>query len=330
MRVVNLSKLTFLRWTMLVLFGLFLVLTGGCTGKNNVSPPSGGFTAGSGSYEIVDSTGYVLKLPQKPQKIVSLSISTDEILMALVTAERIAALTYLADDSGISNIAEQAKAIPKRIRANAESIIALQPDMVIIPDWQPAAFIQTLREAGVPVYVYKTSTTIDEVKKSITLIARAVGEDEKGSRLVADMDRDLAQINEKLRQIPTGSQPVVIRYTLMGGSGGKGSTFEDICRHAGVNNGAVIAGLGRNDVLSKEQIVGVNPDIILLPLWDYTGKTDVKKFGDDVRNDPALQTLKAIRSKRLVAMPDSHLSCTSQYIVQGVRDVAKAAYPQYF
>lgn len=311
------------------LLGLLLV-TGGCSGKNSVSPPSGGLTTDLGSYEIVDSTGYVLKLPQKPQKIVSLSVSTDEVLMALVAAERIAALTYLADDSGISNIAEQAKAIAKRVRANSESIIALQPDLVLIPDWQPQAFIQTLRDSGVPVYVYKSPTNIDEVKDSIIAIAHAVGEVEAGKQLVAEMDRQLAQIKEKVRQIPVGSQKVVIRYTLLGGSGGKGSTFEDICRHAGVVDGAAFAGLGMNEVMSKEQIISVNPDIILLPLWDYTGKTDMKKFGEEVQHDPSLQAVKAVRSKQLIAVPDSYLSSTSQYIVLGVQAVAKAAYPQYF
>lgn len=329
MSLVNLSKISFRHCVLCGVLGLLLVLTG-CAGKNSVSPPQSGLTGGSGSYEIVDSTGYVLKLPQKPKKIVSLSVSTDEILMALVVPERIAALTYLAEDSGISNITEQAKTIPKKIQANVESIIALQPDLVLIPDWQQAAFIQTVREAGIPVYVYKTPGTIEEVKQSIRLIAGAVGEGEAGNRLVADMDNELAQITGKVRQIPESDRQVVIRHTLMGDSGGKGSTFEDICRYAGVNDGAALAGLGRNDALTKEQIVSINPDIILLSLWDYTGKTDMKKFGEDVQNDPALQQVKAVKSKKLIGVPDSHLSCTSQYIVKGVQDVAKAAYPQYF
>lgn len=329
MSLTNLAKLPFLRLVMLVTAGL-LLLAGGCTGKTGVSQPQGGSAAGSGSYIITDSTGYVLKLPHKPQRIVSLSIGTDEILMALVTPDRIAALTYLADDGGISNIVEQAKAVPRKIQANTESIIGLQPDLVIIPDWQPAALTQTLRDTGIPVYIYRSPATIDEVKQSITTIARVVGEEESGSRLIADMDRQLAQISEKVRQIPAGSQQVVVRYTLLGGRGGKDSTFEDICRHAGVVEGAEAVGLSRNDVMSKEQIVGVNPDVILLPVWDYTGKTDLKKFGEDIQNDPALQSVKAIRSKRLVAVPDRHLSCTSQHIVQGVWDVGRAAYPQYF
>jgi len=330
MTLVNLAKRPFFHWSMLVVLGLLLLFTGGCTEKNNSSSSQGKSTAGSGGYEVVDSTGYVLQLPQKPQKIVSLSISTDEILMALVAPECIVALTHWSGDSGVSNITEQAKVVPRKIQANAESVIALQPDLVIIPDWMPPALPQTLREVGIPVYVYKTATTVDEVKQSITTIAHVVGEAQAGERLVAEMETQLAQVNEKVRQIPAGSQQVVIRFSSMGDNGGKGSTFEDICRQAGVIEGAALAGLSREDVMSKEQIVSVNPDVILLPVWDYSGKTDMKKFAEDVQNDPALQSVKAIRNKKMIVVPDRHLTSTSQYIVLGVQDVARAVYPQYF
>lgn len=283
-----------------------------------------------GAGQFIDSTGYALKLTQKPQKIVSLSIGTDEILVSLVATERIAALTYLADDSGISNIIEQAKAVPQKVRANAEGILALQPDLVLVPDWQPAELIQTLRDMGIPVYVYKAPRTIDEIKQTIVTIAQVVGEEQGGSKLVADMDEKLAQITGKVKQIPDNKRLVVIRYTLLGGSDGQGSTFDDICRYAGVVNGAAAAGLGLSGTLSNEQLVAVDPDIILLPLWDYTGKTDMQKFAAGVQGDPSLQSIKAIRGHNLIPVPDSHIDCTSHYIVQGVGDVARAAYPQYF
>ncbi|HML31796.1 ABC transporter substrate-binding protein [Sporomusa sphaeroides] len=318
----------FLHTVILAVVGLVLLITGGCTGSNSINPP--GTDSGSGSYELADSTGYVVRLPQKPQRIVSLSISGDEILMALVAPRRIAALTYLADDGGISNIVEQAKAIPGKVRGNAESVIPTQPDLVLMPDWYPAEFTQTLRDAGLTVYVYKTPDTIEEVKQSVRQIARVVREEEAGEQVVADMDRQLTQTSDRVKHIAAGEQKVVIYYSLMGGTNGKDSTFEDICRQAGVINGAAAAGLGRGALLSKEQLVAINPDIIILPVWDYTGTTDMKKFADDIQNDPALQSVKAIQDRQLIAVPDRHFNSTSQYIVQAVQDIAQAAYPQYF
>lgn len=319
-------KRLFIRQAVFIFLALLLLLVSGCTGDNNGNERKDS----AASYEIVDSTGTILKMPQRPERIVSLSVSTDEILIGLVPTQRIAALTYRADDGGISNITEQAKAVSARVRANAENIIALRPDLVIIPAWQPVELILLLRGAGIPVYVYKAAATIDEVKQSITSIAQAVGEEQAGQQIVNDMDNELAQIAERVRQVPLDERKVVINYTLMGVVDGIGSTFDDICRYAGVVNGAASAGLKMSELLTKEEIVAVNPDVILLPTWDYGSKTDIKAFGLSIQTDPALQSVTAIRRRNLISVPDSHLACSSQYIVQGVRDVAKAAYPQYF
>ncbi|MDF2570173.1 MAG: putative transporter PGF-CTERM-modified substrate-binding protein, partial [Sporomusa sp.] len=136
MHLTKLSKLSPIRQILVVVLGLLVVFAGGCAGRNQIKSE---VIAEAG--EFVDSTGYVLKLPQKPQKIVSLSIGTDEILIGLVAPSRIAALTHLADVSSISNISEQAKAVSRKIRVTAESVIAVQSDLVIIPDWLPAEFI---------------------------------------------------------------------------------------------------------------------------------------------------------------------------------------------
>lgn len=305
---------------------LFLILCGllltGCLGRLSGPQPQS-----FQGYEAKDGTGYVLKLPHKPVRIVSLSIGTDEILMALVAADRVAALTYLADNGSISNITGQAGKIPVKVKASAEQVIALKPDLVLLPDWQPLELVQLLRDAGVPVYVYKDPSTIDEVKKVIAEIAGVVGEEEKGRLLVAEMDAELASIAEKVRGVPEERRKVVLQFTLMGGSGGTGSTFDDICRKAGVINGAAKAGMSMNELLSKEQIVEINPDIFLMPTWDITGKQDPEKFKEDIRSDPALQTVTAVRHNKLIPVPDRHIYASSQYIVYAVRDVAAAAYP---
>lgn len=280
-------------------------------------------------HQVTDSQGYTLTLPIKPQRIVSLSIATDEILMELVSPERIAALTYLAEDSGISNIEDKAKQVKTKIRVNAEAVIALQPDLVLVPSWHSPELAEALRAAGLSVYVFKSAENIAMVKENITDIAGIVGEPEKGAAVISEMDRTLEQVAAKVTAIPEDKRQVAARYSNMGGSG-SGSTFDDICQHAGVKNAAAMAGLDKNGTLTKEQVVQISPDFFLLPTWDYTNKQNLDQFKEEVQNDPALQSVKAVQNKRLLKVPDRYLFCTSQYIVKGVRSVAKAAYPELF
>ncbi|HEY3425044.1 MAG TPA: ABC transporter substrate-binding protein [Negativicutes bacterium] len=307
---------------MLALF--IIMLLGGCAAVSPRQQPVTGEGAG-----FRDATDHIVKLTQKPQRIVSLALGTDEILLGLISVERIAALTYLADDGGISNVAEQAKQVSVKIRANAETIISLQPDLVVTADLHPAELIQTIRDAGIPVYVYKAPSTIEEIKKVIGEVAQVLGEEARGGQLLDEMDAQLEQVAAKVRQIPAEKRLCVLRFSLLGGGGGTGTLFDDICHYAGVKNAANAVGLTRHVILAKEQIVAINPDIFFVPSWDYTGKTDPEQYKADIQADPALQTVTAIRQKKLIIVPDRHLVCSSQYIVYGVRDIAAAAYPQY-
>lgn len=306
-----------------LLIVLTLLSAAGCSGKRQ--PVAA--TAGASGYQVTDTQGRVLKLPRKPQRIVTLTLSSDEMVLGMTRPERVAALHYLADDSGVSTIADQASRVSIKMKEyNAEQILALQPDLVIVPDWNPAELIQTLRDTGLPVFVSKGPSSVEKVKQALREISRAIGEPEAGDCLLARMESDLADIVAKAGAIPPERRQTLVLISHMAAYGGKGSLFDNMCGYAGVINGAAVAGLGQNDRLTKEVIISVNPDLILIPTWNG-GSLDVNQIKTNLENDPALQTVKAIRDKRLVQLPDQYLYCASQDITQAIRDMMNAAYP---
>ena len=141
----------------------FCILCFGC-GKPKFAKP-----AGQPLYTLTDATGTAVAFMHKPQRIVSLSISTDEILLDLVAAKRIVALTTYVDDVGISNAVVKAKAVQGRVQpgSNPEGILALKADVILLPDFTNADTIQSLRELQQPVYVYKTPYDVADVRACI-------------------------------------------------------------------------------------------------------------------------------------------------------------------
>ncbi len=131
--------------------GLFCLAFAGCgtTGSQTASIDP------LAAYTVTDSQGAILKLPRKPQRVISVNIASDEILLGLIPSTRIAALSYLSAEPGISHVVEAAKAVSVKIRAQTEPIVALQPDLVLVPDWVPAEFPLALRDAGMPVLFLK-------------------------------------------------------------------------------------------------------------------------------------------------------------------------------
>ena len=115
---------------------------------------------GADSYTVTDSQGTVVTMPKRPHRIVTLSMSTDEVMLGLVPPEDMAAVNSLLDDPVSSNVVDLAKKVEKRVgNPSVEELVALRPDLVIVPDWGDLAIVPSLREAGFTVIVCKDGSS---------------------------------------------------------------------------------------------------------------------------------------------------------------------------
>lgn len=83
---------------------LLLLLVTGC-GQGS----GGKDAAAGGSYTVTDEHGTVTTFKQAPQKVLTLALSSDGIVMGLGMEDKLVAVNYLADDPVSSNLVEQAK-----------------------------------------------------------------------------------------------------------------------------------------------------------------------------------------------------------------------------
>ncbi len=280
---------------------------------------------------VTDDAGSKITLQSKPQDIISLTLGTDEMLLKLVDKSRIKALTYLADDKGLSNIVEEAKAISNKLQGdNAESVIALQPDLVIVADYTKKEFVQQLLDAKLTVYKVRTPNTIDEVKRVVNNLAQLTGEKAKGTELNSWIDEKLKAVSDKLSALKPEQKLGIMDYSEMGSTSGKGTNFDDIVTRAGLVNVAAKAGLEGWPQLSKEKIVTFDPDLIMVPSWTYDKNNSTDKIIAKIKGDKALAALKAIKNNRIITSIYAHMSSVSQNMALAVEDVAKAAYPDLF
>ncbi|WP_232296648.1 ABC transporter substrate-binding protein [Selenomonas sp. oral taxon 138] len=283
------------------------------------------------AYTVTDIEGTEIDFPAPPKRIITLSMSTDETMLGLVEPERMAAVNTLLDDPVSSNVTELAKAIPQRIgNPTVEEIMALQPDLVVVPDWGDLTMVPSLREAGLKVVVCKGARNLTEIRETVTLLAAAAGEPERGQKLLSMMDAKLAEIQDKVAQIPQTERKTVVLISLMGGYGGLGSSFDEACRYAGVINGRAELGIRDFQVMTKEQLVQIDPDILFLPTYNDHGNYDVAAFRREYLDDPSLQTMKAIRTKAFAEPFEGYIYNCSQDFVFGVQEIAYRVYGDAF
>ncbi|MCR5177089.1 MAG: ABC transporter substrate-binding protein [Anaerovibrio sp.] len=308
---------------MVVVLLLVAVLCSGC-----------GMTSQSsdGAYEVTDCQGTVVRFSEKPSRVVTLTMGTDNIVLGLAKPDRMIACNTNLDDPHSSNVVELARQIPNRVRhPKLEELVALQPDLVIAADWGNHDFVQSLRDMGINVLVVRGAKNLDDIRENIRLIAAALGEPEKGPQLIARMDEQLAALKDKVdRLVPQNQRKCVALISLVQNYGGKDCVFDEKCQWAGVVNGLAEAGLNRGNKLTKEMLLKINPDIILLPSFSAHGSFDNQGFKDKYLKDPSMQQIKAITDDGIREPRDAYIYASSQDFCFGAQEIAYAAYGDEF
>ncbi len=273
---------------------------------------------------VTDGMGNQVTINAKPVHIVSGTLSTDEILLSLVDPSRITAITANALDATQSNVADQATAFQTLAKADPEAIIALKPDLVFLASFTDAGVVKQLRDAKLTVFLLGSFSSIKDIENNITLLGQVVGEEKQAASMVDEMETKLKTIADAVK----GVKPrTVLYYSPDGYSDGPGTTIDDEIIHAGGIN-AVTAG-GIKDAypqLSDEFLVTQDPDVIMLAGFNSYAPGFVDKFN----TNPNFQTLKAIKNKQVMVVNDAHVACISQYIVDGVSDIAALLYPDAY
>jgi len=278
---------------------------------------------------VKDARGTEMTIAKKPEKIVSLTLGTDEMLFRLVDESRIKGITFLSEDPGLSNIVDIAKEFPVKLNNEVEKIISLQPDIVFAADWADEKVIKQLQDAKINVYAYKTPNGIEDQKKTVMEIARLVGEQKKGEELVKWMEDELKKVEEKMGNLADNQKLTALSLDSFFYTYGKNTTFDDIAGRAGLVNLASKESIEGWQQLSKEKVVEMNPDVIFLPSWSYEG-FDAKEFAEEFKSDRALAEVSAVKNNRVLMLSEAHMTSVSHNIVLGVEDAAKAVYPELF
>ena len=286
----------------------------------------------AGGYEVTDVEGTVVKIPHKPQRILTVSAGTDELMLGLVEPERMAAINESLADTEHTNIPWVRERIPTVIvrSPSVEQIAALRPDLVVVTPWMPRENIDAIRELNVPVLVCKSAATMEDIHSNIRLFAAAVGEPERGEKLIGMMEAKLAEIRAKIAEVPEEKKHKSIALiSIMVNYGGAGCTFDELCRYTDSINAKAAAGNRMGQEMTKEQLVAANPDYLFFPSYE-DGATNEENYGRQYLEDPSLAQMTAVRERQIGHPWARYVYNLSQNIVYGIQETAWILYGDAF
>jgi iron complex transport system substrate-binding protein len=267
-----------------------------------------------------DASGALLLIPHKPQRIVSQTLGTDEILLAICDPQRLVALSMLADDPQYSNVTAQARLVKERTNVEVEHILRLRPDIIFVASYSKAEMVELLKAAQAPVFRFAYFDRLEDIKANIRTIGYALGEDEKAEALVQQMERDLARIHGS---IPTDRQPLrVMSYEPLGFTAGANTLFDAMVQAVGAINVAAEQGVTGFRKISSEQLTVWNPDVLI------TGadRNAVEETRAQLLHNPAVAVTTAGKHRRIIVLPNHLFLTVTHHITQGIAQLARELY----
>lgn len=253
----------------------------------------------------------------KPQRIVSMNLCVDQIVLDLVPRERLAGLSFLAADPTMSLLSDEAAGIAS-VQGTAEEILALEPDLVLAGEYTTGATVDLLRRLGRRVEVVPMASSFSQVREVVRRIAAFTGDTARGEELIADFDQRLQDVRTRAVAKSAGPVPRAVAFQVNSLASGEGSLVDEVLSEAGFANLARSARVGPGGRLPLESLISDPPDLIVRANSARDFRT---VLGDNLRH-PAFLYLE--QSRPSVDMPMNEWLCGTTRIVQAVERLAGA------
>ncbi len=245
------------------------------------------------------------KAPAVPQRIVSINLCADQLVLALADRGQIAGLTHNATDPEMSGEAAKARGIPL-LSNSAEQILAIEPDLIVGMPASRSAALAALPERTYPLLDLATANTLGEIYTSIRQTAVAVGHPARGDALIARMQGELAGLPKP------GKGRVAAYYQRRGYMTGTGTLIDELMTRVGLVNLAGKLGKPPLSQLSLEEMVAAQPDFLIVE-----SATDVvTDQGSEMLHHPAIRDIPRI------SIPQAWTVCGSPAYAQAARSMA--------
>ena len=283
-------------------------------------------------YKVMDDQGTEFIFTEAPNRIITNSLSYQDILMELVPLEHFAAVSAGSLDANYSLTADKAKLVKQKFNQpiTLETVLAYKPDVYITTDSSPKALTISLKEMGVKVFIVKSAHNYGEIQHSVLKLAELTGQQAKGEAIIQRMDEQRDLLKKKLAKLQPKDKRTVVELTYAGTYGMLQHVFAMLCDLSNCNNGMEIMPVRSSMVVSKEKLVSLNPDVLFLPTWDAKGNQNSDQYFEQIISDPAYKDMQCIKNKRVYKFPEKYRYCASQYIVDAAEAMAKLVYPECF
>ncbi len=274
--------------------------------------------------ELVDSLNNSVTVETKPERIVSLAPSITESLYAIGAGD------LLVGRTDYDNYPEAVLELPSVGGFSADSIsietiISLEPDLVIGGSSLQGDVIASLNESGIPSVTFE-SGSVEEITNLLLLLGEATENQEKAGATVAEMQARIQAVTDIVETIPEDERATVyyeIWHEPLMSTSNKTFIGELINLAGGIN---IFGDLEESyPVISAESLLEANPTAIIGPSSHGDQLTE-----EAIASREGWQDIAAVKNKNIHILDEDIISRPGPRVVDALEALAQALYPDYF
>ncbi len=264
-----------------------------------------------------DQLGRPVRVPEQPQRVVTLAASLTEIVFALGQGHRLVGVEQFSD---FPAAARELPKVGSYINPDVERVVALRPDLVLaIKDGNPYHSVARLEGLGLPVYAVDPRC-LQGVITTVVEIGRLLGVAEVAEPVAAQLTARWQRVQRLAAQLPQrprvflqiGTTPIV--------AVGSHTFLDELITTAGGIN--LTAGKIPYPRFSQEQVVALRPDIIVI-----TSMTRGEVFDRVKEGWRRWPTLPAARDNRIYLIDSDIVDRPAPRIFDGLEQLFRLFHP---
>ncbi len=221
---------------------------------------------------------------EKPSRIVSMNLCTDQLLLLLADPANIASLSFLSLEEDSSYFAKLAKSRDYFINhAKPEEIIPLRPDLIVTGTFSHKTEARLLSQLGYKVEVFPIFHSLSDVYNNIRKLAKLIGETERGENMIATMQEKLISLINEVPNIKISA----ISYHARGYTQGQATLMNELMTLAGWHNIALDFDISGYSPIALEDLLVAQPSQLIYSRYS----PGTRSLGQQSLSHPVLKTL---------------------------------------
>ena len=274
---------------------------------------------------LTDGLGNTVELAGPAQRIVSLAPSNTEILFAVGAGEQVVGRDSFSD---YPETAFEVTDIGGGFaELDMETIISLEPDLVLAADITAPEQIQALADVDLTVFALTNPVDIAGMYENLRTVAALTGHTEATEDLIVSLEERVTAVSDKIAAVE--EKPLVF-YEIDGTdpnapwTTGEGTFVDTLINMAGGQNVAAVLE-GSWIQISIEELIVQDPELILLGDALWGGVTP-----ESVAAREGWGALTAVNNNNVHPFNDNLVSRPGPRLVDGLEEMAAFLHPDLF